>query len=289
MATLEDEIDALYRLSPGAFTSARNELAKRAGDRAAEVKALVKPGAAAWAVNQLYWQQRPVFDALAKAAAARRAAHVDQLDGRRTDIALADARHQAALDNALAAAARFLRDAGDAVSSATLDALTRTLEAVPSPEVRGRLTRPVEPAGFSALAALVSGPLGSRPDRPPADVVVMKRRGVPNGRAADRAAERRAAAEARGVAHARDRERKRIEKDVAAARTREREALGALTNARREAEHAAKLVERLEKDLDKARATLFESREQAERARMAVNAAAAARVALERTLREVDG
>ncbi len=288
MATLDDEIDALYRLSPGEFVSARNALAKRAGDRAAEVKALVKPGAAAWAVNQLYWQRRPVFDALAKASEARRAAHVAQLDGRRADLALADSRHRAALDAALAAATTLLRDAGDTVSAATTDALVRTLEAVPSSDVRGRLTRPVEPAGFSAFAALVSGPRGDRPSRPPADVVVMKPRGTAKKSTADGAGDRRAAAAARRAADARARERRRIEKDVAAARDRERDAAAELTTATRETEHAAARVSKLEKELDSARAALFDSRERAERARIAVNTTAASRVALERTLQEMD-
>ena len=288
MATLDDEIDALYRLSPGEFVSARNALAKRAGDRAAEVKALVKPGAAAWAVNQLYWQRRPVFDALAKASEARRAAHVAQLDGRRADLALADSRHRAALDAALAAATTLLRDAGDPVSAATTDALVRTLEAVPSSDVRGRLTRPVEPAGFSAFAALVSGPRGDRPSRPPADVVVMKPRGAAKKSTADSAGDRRAAAAARRAADARARERRRIEKDVAAARDRERDTAAELTTATRETEHAAARISKLEKELDSARAALFESRERAERARIAVNTTAASRVALERTLQEMD-
>jgi hypothetical protein len=62
------ELDRLYRLPLAEFTGARNELAKRSGKRSAEIKALAKPPVAAWAVNQLYWQRRPEYDALVDAA-----------------------------------------------------------------------------------------------------------------------------------------------------------------------------------------------------------------------------
>ena len=63
MPSLDDEIDALYRLPLAEFVAARNALARRAGDRAAAVKGLARPATAAWAVNQLYWRRRGVFDA----------------------------------------------------------------------------------------------------------------------------------------------------------------------------------------------------------------------------------
>ena len=71
MSTLA-EIDALFKLPLGEFTSARNELAvqlKKAGKRddAAEVKALVKPSASAWVVNQIYWRHRGLFNRLIEA------------------------------------------------------------------------------------------------------------------------------------------------------------------------------------------------------------------------------
>jgi hypothetical protein len=159
---IDKAIDRLYQQAPGAFTAARNELAARAGARRAEIKALQKPSAAAWAVNQVYWHRRPVFDELASASTKRRRAHVQRLDGQASDLAAADARHRRALEAALTAALGFLKDAGDAATPATQSAVSQTLEAVPSPEVEGRLTRPVEPAGFSALAALVaSAPAGA--------------------------------------------------------------------------------------------------------------------------------
>ena len=62
MPLLDDEIDALYQLHLDEFVTARNALAKRSGDRAPEIRALVKPVAPAWAVNQLYWRARADLD-----------------------------------------------------------------------------------------------------------------------------------------------------------------------------------------------------------------------------------
>lgn len=305
MPSLDDEIDALYQLAPAEFTAKRNELIKRAGTRAAEVKALAKPSAPAWAVNQLYWHRRPVFDALVKASEARRAAHVRQVAGKSADLELADARHRAALDAAVEAATALLRQSGDAASAATVDVLTRTLEAVPSPEVRGRLTRPIESMGFSALAALMTGKSGPALPRQPADVVVMKRRGeagtdvnvgvAPRGRqparpsaaSASRAEEQRAADQARRAEEERrQRERDRLKKALAAAQAKEREAATALTKARQAAERANARVEQMEHDLDDARRALSNRREDAERARRAINDAVAERVAIERQLQD---
>src|SRR5712664_2694536 len=67
--TLEDDVDALYKLPLTEFTAARNALAGRLkqggrGNEADFVKALVKPSISAWAVNQLYWKHRDAFDQL---------------------------------------------------------------------------------------------------------------------------------------------------------------------------------------------------------------------------------
>ena len=63
-----DRIDQLYRLPLDQFTPARNALAQAAGPRAAEIKALEKPNAAAWAVNQLFWRDRAIYDELIAAS-----------------------------------------------------------------------------------------------------------------------------------------------------------------------------------------------------------------------------
>src|SRR5438034_4771428 len=78
-AAVDSEIDALFELTPEAFTSARDELAKRAAsegrtDEAKAIKALRRPTVAAWAVNQLV-RRRPddVEELLETGAALRRA------------------------------------------------------------------------------------------------------------------------------------------------------------------------------------------------------------------------
>ena len=291
MPSIDEEIDALYAGESGAFTTARHALAKRGGDRAVEIKALVKPSLPAWAINQLYWHHRRVFDALVTAAEARRAAHVSQVAGRRADVGRADARHRAAHEAAVAAALATLREAREPVSAATIHAIERTLEAVPSPEIAGRLARPIEPVGFAALAALI-GAAGTAAPRQPADVVVMKR---PRSATATAVAGRTATADARAAREAgarraerlRERETARLTGAMAAARTKEREVLEAFTRAREAAERSAAQLAALERELDRVRKDAWERRDEAERARQAATDAAAARVMIERKLQEM--
>src|SRR5687768_15461476 len=68
-ADLEAETDSLFQGSLTEFTAARNALAMRLKKegRAADaerVKALAKPSAPAWAVNQLFWENPKAFDRL---------------------------------------------------------------------------------------------------------------------------------------------------------------------------------------------------------------------------------
>ena len=63
--TRTSEIDALFKLSLAEFTAARNALASRLkkegrSGEAERVKAMPKPPATAWAVNQLFWRHRRV-------------------------------------------------------------------------------------------------------------------------------------------------------------------------------------------------------------------------------------
>jgi len=65
--SIESDIDALYRLPPGDFTAARGTLAKTlTGESARKVRALKKPSAVPWAVNQVYWQARPIYEHVLK-------------------------------------------------------------------------------------------------------------------------------------------------------------------------------------------------------------------------------
>src|SRR5688500_5633651 len=68
MPSVDSEIDRLYQVPLAEFTAERNALAKRAGGQSAEIRALQKPTVPAWAVNQLYWKERRVYDELMERA-----------------------------------------------------------------------------------------------------------------------------------------------------------------------------------------------------------------------------
>lgn len=161
MADVERDIDALYQGPLADFITARNALAKTA--RRPDLKTLEKPALPAWAVNQVYWHERTVFDDVVHAAEAMRDAHRQALAGKAADIRAAETAHRTAIRDAAKAAAARLTSAGHPATSATLDAITRTLEALPSPEAEGRLTRPLAPAGLEALAGLTMAPPPARP------------------------------------------------------------------------------------------------------------------------------
>jgi len=158
---LEQDIDRLYQLPLAEFIAERNALAKRAGADAARVKALEKPNAAAWAVNQLYWRERRMYDAVVKSSTRLRTAHSHALTGKKTDVPLAEAARAAAVREAVDRAEAMLRQFGDAASDATLAAVRETLNALPADEATappGRLVRPIEAAvGFGALGDLLRG------------------------------------------------------------------------------------------------------------------------------------
>lgn len=161
MADIDRDIDALYQGPLADFITARNALAKAA--KRPDLKTLEKPALPAWAVNQIYWHERPLFDAVVRAAEAMRDAHRQALAGKAADIRAAETAHRAAIRDATKAATARLTGAGHPATAATLDGITRTLEALPTPEAEGRLTRPLAPAGLEALAGLTMAPPPARP------------------------------------------------------------------------------------------------------------------------------
>ena len=83
----DDDLAALYRGPLAEFIDARNRLATRlrqAGktEESARVKALPKPSAPAWALNQVYWHARKEYERLI--AAGRSPAGTAAADARRT-------------------------------------------------------------------------------------------------------------------------------------------------------------------------------------------------------------
>ena len=153
-------LDDLFKLPPEEFTAARNALAKTlTGDAAREVKALRKPNAVAWSVNQLYFKARPAWDALMKAGGALREAQLGALKGKKSDVRAATGKHRDAL-------ARAVKRAQELASAAQVnpntDQLARMLDALSLaaelPEDVGRFSDVIQPSGFDALAGVKPAP-----------------------------------------------------------------------------------------------------------------------------------
>jgi hypothetical protein len=160
------QLDELYQLPPDQFTAARNALARTlGGDAAREVKALRKPNAVAWAVNQVFWKARPSYDALMKAGHALRAAQISALKGKKTDVRSATDRHRKTVADAVKRAHELAAAAG---LNPDTDQLTRMFEALslaPEPsDDAGRFADVVQPSGFEALSGVkpVTPPPSSR-------------------------------------------------------------------------------------------------------------------------------
>jgi hypothetical protein len=267
---LDAEITGLYQIPLADFTSARNALAKKAGARVAEVRALQKPSVVAWAINQLFWQQRETYDRLTGAAGDLRGAHAAVLAGKRGDVRSAGKSHEEAIEAAIKATLDIVRDSGQPVTDATRQAIATTLRALPGSEAPGQLTKALQPGGFEMLAGLpVRGKAGKptvvSPPAPPA----APAQHAPATRA-DAAAERRA-------------------KEAAAQAEREvRLAEHAVRREEFEAARAAREAEKAEKAVDSARESVKEAEEALAEAERAAEAAVKAKDAADERAREAD-
>lgn len=151
---LQEAIATLYRAPLSAFVAERKRLAaelKAAGQKqhAAEVAKLGRPSLSAWAVNQLWWQERASFEALLEAAA--RLQRGDREAGHQHRERLTELRHKAS---------RLLQAEGSAASEATLRRVIATLSAVAAsggfaPDPGGALSADRDPPGFEALEGLL--------------------------------------------------------------------------------------------------------------------------------------
>jgi hypothetical protein len=274
------EIARLYQLPLAEFTAARNALAKTAGSHGAEIRGLQKPPVAAWAINQLFWQNRDTYDQLIGASGDLRAAHAAVLAGKRGDVRSAGQSHEEAIEGALKATLSILRDAGQPVTDATRQAIATTLRALPGADPAGQLSKTLQPGGFEMLAGL---PVQNQTGRP---TVVPRAAPSPTpspptaAKKADAAAERRAreaAAEAdrqvRLAEHAARREEfeaaraardaEKAEKAVDAAREAVQEAEAAVAEAERAAQEAAKAKEAADERARQAEATLKAAKDRA--------------------------
>jgi hypothetical protein len=171
----EAAIEALFALPLAEFTAARNALAaalKKAGDTkgAASVKALAKPSATAWAVNQVWWRQRDVLRRVIETGEAQRAAHVAWSHGRTTDLREAAQARDAAVRTAIDEAAAALSPGKPAPADAHYR-ISGTIQALassgwPAGVRPGCLPHDLQSSGLEALGALADS-VGPGPTRVP--------------------------------------------------------------------------------------------------------------------------
>ena len=295
--------DRLYQLPLSEFVAARNAMAKEPGADAAAVRALQKPSVPAWAVNQLYWRKRPVYDALVGRAEDLRATHMATLQGKRADLRGAGKEHEMAVEAALKATLAVLADEGQPVTDATKQAIATTLRGLPGDEPAGRLTRALEARGFEMLTGVASGGRVKPAARTPAPPAPTKGK-ARSAAGADQAAEAAAKARARErLAEAREaltsasrtvriaeqtarreefeaaraaREAEKAQRRVADAEAAAAAAQAALDEAEREARDATKARQQAQERADAAVADLEAAKDQEKRARVDVEQASGA-------------
>ncbi len=241
---LDAELDALYGAPMAAFTAARNELAKRLAseglkDDAVRVKALKKPSAAAWAVNQLALGKGGALGALfAAAARMRKPADLKEALRERREALTAAAR---AAESALAASGHAANPDVKRRISATLEALAAHAGRADAPRA-GRLTEDLQAPGFDEIASL--GLLGGAPVKKAGETPPASHSKAPASRSREHPSSARPSfpskeeitrAKAKARQDRRDavRERARLRREEAAARARLAAAEKALAAARR--------------------------------------------------------
>ena len=169
MLPVESSIDDLYKGPLSEFVPARTNLAKTlTGPEAQRVKALKKPTLVPWAVNQVYWHARPVYDRLAKSGAALRSAQVAALSGRPANVRGATESHRKAISEAVAEASRLATRADTHPSAEELARMFEAISVTPElPDPPGRLVKTLAPAGFEALAGIAIKPAARERSAPP--------------------------------------------------------------------------------------------------------------------------
>lgn len=239
------DVDRLYQLPLESFTDERNAMAKKLGRP--DIKQLVKPSAPAWAVNQLYWKARSVYDRLVKASERLRAEHRKLLGGKPSDIREAEKTHRDAIREASEQIKEILSEGGETASPATMTAVTETLQALPSGDPPGRLVRPLRPSGFEALSGVSARPVGAPTFR-------VVRKSDPESKREAEALEKQREKE--------DRERQRL------AEKEKREAKAELTRAEAALNRARTALEKAEETAEKLRAEFNAATKAHQRARL---------------------
>lgn len=277
---IEDAIDRLYSLPLDEFTPARDALVKerraaKDSDGAAAIKALRKPTAAAWALNQLSRHDTGALDDLLALGAKLRKARRAALSGRgAASLRELSVDRRAAVDALTKRAIRHLGPSGESQR----DPIASSLEAALASEDasaqlrRGRIVKPLDPPSSFG---------GDTPGL----ALVQDLADDAAGQAASPRQRRRAARAERRTDGDGDRKRRELEAIVSSR-------LAALDKARREAQAAAREaaatraeVSRLQDELVSANGR---ARAAAERARVAQWAQSQAQQELDAAGRRLD-
>ena len=227
-------IDELYQLPLDEFTAERNALAKSTGD--ASIKKLEKPSLAAWAVNQLFWHQRKLYDEVIKTSGQLRTAYTQMLAEKSADVHAAEVFHNEAMRKAKDAIRAILESSGNSSVDGVMTPITETLDALPTTDPPGRLTKPLRRTGFEALKGVVIAAKPSRPVSKP----------EPPKPAADETERARKKREADLQELSMTKERLRFAEAAA------REAEASVDRARRTLDRAERTRERIEGELEQA-------------------------------------
>jgi hypothetical protein len=267
---LESEIDRLYGVPLDEFVRDRDELAKRLrreGEREAadRVKALRKPSAGAWALNQAVRRRRKETDALLAAGERLRQAHESLLSGGDPTELREAMQEERNLASGLADCAEAIASETGKSGPALRERVRSTLHAATVDEeareelTRGRFVREREAAGLGPFGAGATGaaPPRSRPKR--ARAPAKERSAAAREEAAARERRERLAEAERSVEEARAalEEAEASHREAAAELQAAREAVGVAEDAEREARALARERRResgkLERDLERLR------------------------------------
>ena len=230
----DDRADELYQGPLDEFTAARNALAKETGD--STIKKLEKPTLAAWAVNQLYWRKRKLYDEVIETSGQVRTAYKQMLAGKSADVRAAEVFHNEAMRKAKDAIRAILESAGSSAADAVMTPVTETLDALPTTDPPGRLARPLRRTGFEALQGVT---IAAKPSKPVA-------KAEPKKPAPDESERERKQREAEQQELAMTKERLRF------AEAAEREAEASVDRAKRTLERAERTRQRIESELEHA-------------------------------------
>jgi hypothetical protein len=264
----DDGVDALYGLPLEEFTPARDRLAKElrgAGDRGAAdwVKALKKPSATAWIVNQLARTQAGDAKRVLGSGDAVRAAQERALSGKgkQGELGAATREYGAAMQALIDKAPGLLDSQGHSPSATTLERAAETLRAIATDDearagfASGRLTRERQAAGLG-FALADAGESAPAPKKSKAKA----KDDNPEPAAAPAPSKRDEARKQKERERAR-KERERARAAVKTARTRHRDQEKQLADRKRELSAVEREAESVQRKLAKAAAEVEKARD----------------------------